>query len=143
MPREAQVLDSQTMEVGINGPDKANRMYIATGKLDINWAGYDTHASGYGTIMRETFTALIDPQLEKEQFHRSVAMASLATFSYNDQDSTQNDGVQWAIEEAQVDFDDESGKVQLRVAVMLKPQGKGCYAAINQIAFQVTTLARI
>lgn len=143
MPREAQVLDSQTMEVGINGPDKANRMYIATGKLNINFGGYDSHASGYGTVHRETYTALIDPQLEKEQFHRSVAIASLATFTYRDQDATQNDGVQWAIEEAQADFDDESGKVQLRVAVMINPQGKGCYAAINQIAFQVTTLARV
>ena len=107
MPREAQVLDSQTMEVGINGPDKANRMYIATGKLSINFAGSDNTASGYGLVHRETYTALIDPQLEKEQFHRSVAMASLATFSYSDQDPTQQDGVQWAIEEAQADFDDD------------------------------------
>ncbi len=55
----------------------------------------------------------------------------------------QRDGVRWAIEGAQADFDDESGMVELRVSVMLNPQGIGSSANINGVSFQVTTIAAV
>ena len=143
MPVEAQVEDKQSFEVTIQGPDGANRMINCTGQLRIWFSASDNTASGSGVVQKETFTALIDPQLEAGQFKRAIAVASLADISYFDNDPAQRDGAQWSIEEAQADFDDESGMVQLRVSVMLNPRGIGSSASIQRISFQVTTIAAV
>lgn len=143
MPIEAQVTDKQSFEVIIQGPDGANRMIICTGKLSFNCNASDNSAAGSGVVRKETFTALIDPQLAPGEFKRAIAVASLVDISYFDSDPTQRDGVRWAIEEAQADFDDESGKVELRVSVMLNPQGIGSFANIFGVSFQVTTIAAV
>ncbi len=143
MPIQAAIKDKQTMEVVVTGPDGANRMIICTGKMLLNFSAFDNTAGGSGVTQKETFTALIEPQLAAGQFRRAIAIASLANISYFDNDPTQRDGSHWSIEEAQADFDDESGQVELRVAVMLRPRGIGSSARIDEISFQVTTLAAL
>lgn len=143
MPIEAQVADKQSFEVTIQGPDGANRMIICTGQLSMVFQAEDKTAAGEGVIQKETFTALIDPQLEAGQFKRAIAVASLANITYFDIDPAAMDGVKWAIEEAQADFDDESGMVQLRVSLKLYTRGIGSTASIQGISFQVTTIAAV
>jgi len=143
MPIQANIVDKQTLEVVIQGTDGANRMFICTGKMQIFFNASDNTASGSGVIQKETFTALIDPQLQAGQFKNAIAIASLADISYFDNDPAQRDGSQWSIEGAQADFDDESGQVELRVNLMLFPRGLGSSASIQGITFQVTTLAAV
>ena len=144
MPIEAQVADKQSFEVTIQGPDgAANRMIICTGKLLFYFNAYDNTATGTGVVQKETFTALIDPQLAPGEFKRAIAVASLIDIGYFDSDPNQRDGVRWSIEGTQADYDDESGKVELRVSVMLNPQGIGSSATINGVSFQVTTIATV
>lgn len=143
MPREVNITNKQAMEVVVGGPDGANRMFITTGLLQASLSVSDNTSSGSGISQKETFTALLEPNLPAGQFRRAIATASLANVSYFDNDPNQRDGVRWQIEEAEADYDDESGKVELRVAVELRPRGIGSSARLDQIAFQVTTLAAI
>jgi hypothetical protein len=143
MPVDAQVEDKQSFEVTIQGPDGANRMIVCTGKLRVFLNAFDNTATGTGIVQKETFTALIDPQLEAGQFKRAIAVASLAGIGYRDNDAAQPDSANWLIEEAQADFDDESGKVELRVSLNVNPRGIGSSATISHVSFQVTTIAAV
>ncbi len=143
MPVQANISNKQSFEVIIQDVDGANRMIVCTGKLNVFLNATDNTASGNGVTKKETFTALIDPQLEAGQFKRALAMASLAGINYFDNDPTQRDGARWEIEDAQADFDDESGQVELRVSLMVNPRGIGSSAGIQSISFQVTTIASV
>ncbi len=138
MPIEVPIDDKQSFEVTIQGPDGANRMIICTGRLRAYLNAASSTATGLS--QRETFTALVDPQLEAGQFRRALVVASLADIRYFDNDPTTSDSVQWSIEQAQADFDDESGKVELRVSVGINIWGI-VSAEIHGISFQVTTIA--
>lgn len=139
----ATVRDKQSMEIGVHGPDGANRMFITTGKLSVNLSAADNTATGSGSFRNETFTALIDPPFSTGQFRRAVATASLATISDFDNEPAERDGASWSVQEAQADFDDESGKVELRVGLAVNARGKNSSASIAEVAFQVTTLAKV
>ena len=141
MPVEKTVSEIQTLEVGINGPDKANRMYITTGRLAVNLNAQDNYG-GEGVIKKETYTSLLEPKFDREQFHRAVVTASITGFIHAFRSEQPAFG-QWEIEEAQADWDDESGKVQFRVSAMARTAGIGSRVTITHISFQVTTLASV
>jgi len=143
MPVQANISNKQSFEVIIQDADGANRMIICTGKLRAVLFAADNTASGNGITQKETFKALIDPQLEAGQFKRALVVASFDDIEYRDNDPTQRDSVRWVIEEAQADFDDESGQVELRVSLMLHVRGIGSSARIRSISFQVTTIAAV
>ena len=143
MPVQANISNKQSFEVIIQDADGANRMIVCTGKLNCHHSAFDNTASGNGVTQKETFKALIDPQLEAGQFKRALVVASFDDIEYFDNDPTQRDGTRWVIEEAQADFDDESGQVELRVSLMLHVRGIGCSARIRSISFQVTTIASV
>ena len=140
MPIEVPIEDKQSFEVTIQGPDGANRMIICTGRLRTYLNAASSTATGL--TQRETFTALVDPQLEAGQFKRAVVVASLAEIRYFDSDPSTADSVQWSIEQAQADFDDESGKVELRVSLAINLWGI-ISAEIQSVSFQVTTIAAV
>jgi len=141
MPVQANITNKQSIDVNIQSTDGANRMIICAGRLDVFLSGGDNTASGNGVSFKETFTALIDPQLESGQFKRALATASFADIGYFDNDPTQRDGTQWRIDDVQADFDDESGQVELRVSLEIIPRGIGSSAFVRSISFQVTTIA--
>jgi len=141
MPVQANISNKQSFEVIIQGADGANRMIICAGKLDVSLSAFGP-AEG-GVTQKETFTALIDPQLDAGQFKRALAVASFADIRSSDSDPTQRDGARWAIEDVQADFDDESGQVELRVSVMVHSTGAGSQASIQGISFQVTTISAV
>lgn len=141
MPVQANISNKQSFEVIIQDADGANRMIICTGKLSAGLFAADP--SGNGVTQKETFKALIDPQLDAGQFKRALVVASFDDIEYRDTDPTQRDSVRWVIEEAQADFDDESGQVELRVSLMLTVRGIGSSARIRSISFQVTTIASV
>ena len=143
MPVQANISNKQSFEVIIQDADGANRMIICTGKLGVFLNAADNTATGNGVTQKETYKALIDPQLDAGQFRRALVVASFDGIEYRDNDPTQRDSVQWVIEEAQADFDDESGQVELRVSLMLHVRGIGSSARFRSISFQVTTIAAV
>ena len=135
------IANRQTMEVVVSGLDGADRLFIITGIANTSFFVNDNTASGTGITQRQTFTALLEPVLTTGQFRRAIATASLANVFLHDNDPTLRDTALLRIEEAEADFDDESGKVELRVALEVTSRGVGSRAAILAVAFQVTTLA--
>jgi hypothetical protein len=139
------VESSQTVEMhGIDGPNGADRVFITNGI-----------ASLVGTTGSEqTYTGLIDPTLQPGQFRRAIAHAAWsameAIVSYQSMpgmvnpDGTMNPGTviptgggRWLITAAEADWDDESGRIELRVtATGTQPQSLAL-----QVAFQVMTFA--
>ena len=122
--------------------DEPNRMFICTGRLQTNWTAYGNPP---GVVSRESFTALIQPNppLGRRQFHRAVAIASVAQVQMSDWDASDTDSFYWGIEEAQADLDDETDQAELRVMVAASASGQQTYITIGQVAFQVTILARV
>lgn len=145
MPRQVPITGKQLMEVHVNGPEGANRLFICTGSLQVFLSATDDSANGTGVTARETFKALIepDPQLTPGQFRRAIAQAAITSFSSADNDPAQKDRVSWAIEEAEADLDDESSQVELRVALMVNPAGAGSNVTLREVSFQVHILAQV
>lgn len=143
MAQNANPINLQQIEVNVNGPDDINRMYITTGSANVYLQAYDNTASGSGITQKETFSIKLDPQLASNQFRRSIATASLAQISCNDNDPATVDGMRWTIEEVDADFDDETGKIDLRIALAVFARGNNSITRINGLNYQVTTLAAI
>ena len=130
----------QTMEVGVSGPDGANRMYITTG-LVVTGLGQFSQ-TGATSTKKENYAVLIEPTLTTGQFRRAIASASLAQVSFTDFNPGENDGVRWEVEEVDADYDDESGQVELRFTLEIQVQGSAV-VILNTVAFTVTTLAEV
>ena len=126
----------QRLEVGISGPDGANRMYITTGL-----ARTPFYANANQTT-KENFKLRVDPPLTASQFRRAIATAAIADMRFYDYDPANADGIRWAVEEVDADFDDENGKVELRFTLTVSITGSAS-AAIDAVSFTVTALAEI
>ena len=131
-----QVDNLQHMEVGVSGPDKANRMYITTGIARTN------HSVGSNANLKENYSLHVDPPLTASQFRRAIATAAIAEAKFYDSYYAQNDGMDWRIEEVDADFDDETGKVELHFTLYVEVTGIG-NASLESVSFTVTTLAEV
>lgn len=136
MPTRKLATNVQTIEVGVTGPEDANRMFITTGMIKPNFV--IRNFTGITKGDTETYTALIDPPLGGGQFRRSIAIAAFKTTHGS---FTSGSNVGWSIREVEADFDDESAKVELRVTIQLSATNAGI--TIEDISFQVTTLAKV
>jgi len=143
MAQNANPVNLQQIEVNVNGPDDINRMYITTGSANVYFQVYDNTSGGSGLTQKETFSIKLDPQLASNQFRRAIATASLTQISCNDNDPATVDGMKWTIEEGDADYDDETGKIDLRIAVAVYARGNNASTGIHSLGYQVTTLASI
>lgn len=136
MPVREIAHDVQAIEIGVTGPGDVNRMYITTGMIKPNFVVIES--TGITKSNNETFTALVGPHFGGGQFRRAIAIASVKS-TYCSLTSASRIG--WSIREVEADFDDEYAQVELRITIHLH----ATYATINieDISFQVTTLARV
>ena len=124
MPDVTQYLtDVQVLEIGVNGPDGANRLYICAGRCANVW---------HGNNSSETFTFNVGPKLGRREFVGAAGVAS-ANGSY----------VQAApgtifCKGFDADWDDDNGKV--RVTFQVQSQGT---AGINGFDYHVSILAEV
>ncbi|MDT5241308.1 MAG: hypothetical protein QOD97_3506, partial [Mycobacterium sp.] len=85
-----------------------------------------------GGIKKETFTLLAGPTLTSAQFVRATAMASPATFRPTGQ------SVLVSVAQADADFDDDSGKTQIRIEAEILGD-----ITLVAVAFQAMILAAL
>lgn len=134
-----QILNLQQLDVLIAGPDDANHLFIIDGQFDatLTIAGQGTSfASG-----KETFSVLLGPKLTNRQFVRAIATASIAKSQIG---NIKTGGVAaWNILDADADWDDESGQVELRIEAQVDCVGANQNVTINGFAFHVTILAAL
>ena len=123
----------QEMEVHVNGPDGANRMFIYSGMAEVELTGGLPHPRWSLEVV--CFDVGRSYDVENEEVINIVATSSLA--------GTRTDGVAsfagWQIFGAAGELDEESGRVRMNIAA----GARDTQAFLEQISFQVTVLARV
>jgi hypothetical protein len=130
----ANTTGEHVIEAAVAGPDEANRLFTITGA-----AGVSVGVSA-GQSRTETWTFLVGPAFTRGQFYRAIATASISSQFLNIQATPENFQVQ--INSVEADWDDESGRVEVRVEVSLSSNLGGA-VSINQLRYWVTILAQI
>ena len=129
----------QIMEVWVNGPEEANRLFICSGAAQLlppPAPPYSQRATPAGTT---TFTLLIGPQLTRRQFVRATASGAISRcplpslYEIN-------------IASMDADFDDESGRVEVRLEFVMTPPAGNPPNVYNSstiaIAYNISILAQ-
>src|SRR5688500_10964564 len=124
------LINSQSLEAAVSGPDNANRLFVFTGGAPVNFSG------GPSQPNRETYTFLIGPKLTRGQFVGAIAAASITKWAWQTIDAAPSDGA-FNIELAEADWDDESQQVEVRVELRILTHGSA-YGTIQQVSYHVT-----
>ena len=135
----AQVQNLQQLDVLVAGPDDANHLFIIDGQFDasLTIVGQGTSfASG-----KEIFSVLLGPKLTNRQFVRAIATASIVKSQIGNIKT--GGSAAWNIVDADADWDDESGQVELRIEAQVDCMGANQNVIINGFAFHVTILAAL
>ena len=135
----AQVQNLQQLDVLVAGPDDANHVFIIDGQFDATLT-----IGGQGTSIasgKETFSVLLGPKLTNRQFVRAIATASIVKSQIG---NIKTGGfAAWNIVDADADWDDESGQVELRIEAQVDCIGANQNVIINGFTFHVTILAAL
>ena len=131
----ANTTGEQVLEAVVAGPDGANRLYTVTGA-----AGVAINVSG-GQQQTQTWTFLVGSTFTRGQFYRAIGTASVSSQSAILQ--TTSGSFVLAVSSVEADWDDESGRVEVRVEVYLSSSTGGPRLGINQLRYWVTILAQI
>ena len=124
----------QVLEAVVAGPDGANRLFTITGAANVSIS-----VSG-GQRQTQTWTFLVGPAFSRGQFYRAIGEASVSSQIVNIQTAPGSFQVQ--INSVEADWDDESGRVEVRVEIFVTV-GAGIAAGVSQIRYWVTILAQI
>src|SRR5215213_404934 len=136
----SQLLNVQTVEAVVTGPDEANRLITVAGIARMN-LGASTSTANTVVTKVETFTVLVGPRLTRRQFHKAIASVSLVGLSSEGPGSAD-----WTVLGGDADWDDEAERVELRVELRVAAQvfNSGSEAVlIKGFGFQVTILAQL
>ena len=130
----------QVLEADIAGPDGANRLFTVTGLANV------PISVGGNQQKTETWNFLVGPPLTHSQFYRAIGTASVAFQDVNlapsdPQMPSPGGGFTVNINSVEADWDDESGKVEVRVEVFLSSNNS--HVNISQMRYWVTILAQI
>ena len=124
----------QEMEVHVNGPDGANRLFIYSGMAEVELCGGLPHPRWSLEIVCFDVGRKYDCD-NGESVIKVVATASLA--------GARTDGVAsfagWQIFGAAGELDEDDGKVRMNIAA----GARDTQAVLEQISFQVTVLAKV
>jgi hypothetical protein len=123
----------QEMEVHVNGPDGANRMFIYSGMAEVELCGGLPHPRWSLEVVCFDVGRTYD--VENEEVINIITTSSLA--------GTRTDGVAsfagWQIFGAAGELDEESRRVRMNIAA----GARDTQAFLEQISFYITVLARI
>jgi hypothetical protein len=131
--------NEQVIEAVVSGPAPANRLYTCTGRAVLNMYAW----SGQGGTP-ETWTFLVGPALP-QRFIRATASVSVVSYAFwsNPPDPNMPSGSWYSldIQSVEADWDDESGKTELRVEVAIGASGGNF--GLAKIGFTGTVLAEV
>jgi hypothetical protein len=103
------LINTQQMEVAVNGPDGATHLILCTGIANLS------------SCSHETFTFLVGPSLSRRQFVGAIASGALSTIQSNDNDSIVADAggeLSANLMAVHAIYDDESGRVKVSAEVL-------------------------
>src|SRR5438128_4615595 len=115
----------QLIEAVVAGPDGANRLFTVTGAANV---GILVSANQQQI---QTWTFLVGPTFTRGQFYRAIGAASVSSQNVNIQTAPGSFVVQ--INSVEADWDDESGRVEVRVELIASAGAGWVIANINQL----------
>ena len=130
---QASTSGEHVIEAVVAGPDGANRLHSIVGSANVG-----TFVNN-GQNKTETWTFLVGPVLTRRQFHRAIAHVAVVGMSQNVQTPPMNSNFQ--INSVEADWDDESGRVEVRAEIFASVNGGSI--GVNQLRYSVTTLAEV
>ncbi len=131
-----QTTGEQVVEAVVAGPDEANRLFTITGVAN---AFVSVNA---GQQKTETWTFLVGPTFTRGQLYRAIGIASVANQIVNVLPPAPGN-FQVGINSVEADWDDESGRVEVRVEIFLSANAGVSNVNINQLRYWVTILAQV
>jgi hypothetical protein len=102
------LINTQQMEVAVNGPDGATHLILCTGVANL------------GPVSNETYTFLVGPQLSRRQFVGAIVSGALATIQTHEKNIIgENADLELGANLISIvaNFDDEMGQVKVRAEV--------------------------
>jgi hypothetical protein len=129
----------QQIEAVVAGPDEANRLLIIDGQFN---SVISAVSQTDDALRKEIFSVLVGPVFTRKQFVNATATASIVNTSL--QVNVLPFAVNWQITDADADWDDESGQVELRIEATVEISGgHNNEITLYGFAFHVTILAAI
>ncbi len=134
-----QIQDLQQVEAVVAGPDGANRLFTISGRIQ---SGVNAFSNSNNFVsQKEIFLILMGPVLLRRQFIRGSGTAAISSIQTNTQTAPANSS--WTLSLVDVDWDDESGQVELRIEATVGSSGTNNSVQITGATFQVTVLAEL
>ena len=102
------LINTQQMEVAVNGPDGATHLILCTGVADLVCGSH------------ETYTFFVGPQLSRRQFVAAIASGALSRIQTNEKNFIEDNAkqeIEADLISIAANFDDESGQVKVRAEV--------------------------
>ena len=102
------LINSQQMEVAVNGPDGATHLILCTGVANLD------------SVSHEIYTFFVGPQLSKRQFVGAIGSGALSAIqAYDKNQNGEKADVELRAELVSIDtsYDDETGQVRVRAEV--------------------------
>jgi hypothetical protein len=130
----ANTTGDRIIEAVVAGPDGANRLFTITG---VAFAFISVNPNQQKI---ETWTFLVGPAFTRGQLYRAIGAASVSSQFVHLQTAPGN--FQIEIPSVEADWDDESGRVEMRVEVALSA-GPGVTMSISHLRYWVTILAQM
>jgi len=103
------LINSQQMEVAVNGPDGATHLILCTGVADL------------GPVSHETYTFLVGPQLSQRQFVAVIVSGAFSTIQTNDKNPAESNADVELIAHLVLiiaNYDDDAGQVKVSAEVL-------------------------
>jgi len=126
----------QKIEYDVTSGAGPSRVTVVTGIMPVFFGVNGNQGTASGS-----FRALVDPQLNQGQFIKSTATANLNNLTTSTNVTPTSS--QWRIDEVEATFDDESGKIQIRIDATIGSGGANSSSNLQGFGFQVTTLAKV
>ena len=130
----ATVQNPQVLEAAVSGPNGANRLFTCTGIATF----FLQVSAGAQT---QTFTFLVGPTLTRPQFHRATGTASISGVQ-SSTPGTQASSYQWQVNSVEVDWDDESGEIEVRLEINATSSAS-MSLALQRLTYYVAMLAEL
>jgi len=102
------LINSQQMEVAVNGPDGATHLILCTGIANL------------GSVRHETYTFMVGPKISRRQFVGAIASGALSKMKAYDKDpAAESADAELGVDLVLIDanYDDESGQMKVRAEV--------------------------
>jgi hypothetical protein len=125
----SQLVNAQVVEIWVTGPEGANRLFLCSGLANVQWTGWQS-----GQQQRDSFTFLVGPVFARQEVVRATCAAGITGFNITGNAFSQGYAT---ILNSDADWDDESGKVQVKIDV----EGYGPYG-IRGFDYNVMILAQ-